>query len=201
MNYIGPSMNPLLRAGDFLQVIPYRDHPIRVGDVVVFRPPDCNHNVVHRVVSVEPEGIRTRGDNNTGVDPWVLRPEEIIGRVVSTQRREREHRMVEGTWGVLFGPAYRLFKRFEGPLCRFLHPFYHSLARSGIIRRWLAPRLQTQVLTFHRPQGQEWQLLLNGQVIGRRLPGQEEWQIRRPYRLVVDVAALPGGEARERARD
>jgi len=186
-------MNPILWPGDFLQVIPYGDRPIRVGDVVVYRPSDRDYNVVHRVVSVEPEGSRTRGYNNSGIEPWLLRAEDIIGRVVSTQRRERELPIIDGTRGLLIGPAYRLFKRFYGTFCRLFHPFYRSLARSGIPRRCLAPHFQTQVLKFHRPHGVEWQLYRNGQIIGRRLPGQDEWQIRPPYRLLVDEAALPGG--------
>jgi len=86
-----------------------------------------------------------------------------------------------------------LFKRSYGILCRLLHPFYRNLARSGIVRRCVAPHFQIQVLKFHRPHGVEWQLHRNGRIIGQRLRGQDEWHIRRPYRLLVDEAALPGG--------
>ena len=39
MNYIGPRMNPLLRAGDGLRIIHYDGKPISRGDVIVFVPP------------------------------------------------------------------------------------------------------------------------------------------------------------------
>ena len=62
-------MNPTLKAGDGLTIIPYGNRKILVGDVVVFSRPEGNHNVVHRVVAADSEGIRTRGDNNINIDP------------------------------------------------------------------------------------------------------------------------------------
>ena len=89
MNYAGPSMNPTLKAGDGINVIPYGNRKFFIGDVVVFPRPEGNDNVVHRVVAVDSQGIRTRGDNNLNMDPWVLLPDDIIGRVVSAKRKNR----------------------------------------------------------------------------------------------------------------
>ena len=95
MNYIGSSMNPTLKPGVRLDVSAYHGQRIRKGDVIVFIPPRGNSKIVHRVTSVHSDGIRTRGDNCNYEDNWVLRRENILGRVVAAQwnnrRTERAH--------------------------------------------------------------------------------------------------------------
>ena len=91
--YTGPSMNPAFKVLDGLQIIPYRDRMIRPGDVIVFNPPGLSHRVTHRVISVDSQGIRTRGDNNPYDDPWILTPDQVLGRVVCAQRRNWRRRL------------------------------------------------------------------------------------------------------------
>lgn len=196
-------MNPTLRAGDSLRVIPYEDSEIRIGDVVVFCPPGCDHNVTHRVISVASEGIRTRGDNSNNVDSWVLTPDHILGRVIYAQRGNRRLRIYGGPTGRLSVVAAKTIRKIKSVravriiksgISSLLHPPYHWLAQSGVFRQWLPARVEIQVLSFSRPAGTELQLLMGWRVIGRRLPGKGQWQIRRPFRLFVDEAALPRGE-------
>jgi len=65
-------MNPTLKAPDLLQVVPYQGKEIHRGDVIVFRPPGSKGMVVHRVISVDAQGVRTRGDKNSELDLWIL---------------------------------------------------------------------------------------------------------------------------------
>ncbi len=194
-DYTGPSMNPTLRVGDYLKVIPYGDGRIRVGDVVVFRPPEQECHVVHRVVSVGSQGIRTSGDNNSNIDPWILSPDCIAGRVVSAQRRGRNLKIHGGVWGKTLTPVRLARRRITLTISRILHPAYHWLARSGVFRKVLPRLFKTQILCFQRTNGVEMQLLMGRRVIGRRLPGKGYWQIRRPFRLFVNESSLPGTES------
>jgi len=98
LNYIGPSMNPTLKAGDGLIVVAYEDSPIFVGDVVVFRHPEKKHRIAHRVVTVDSRGLTTRGDGNHRLDPWVLTRTDIIGRVVAAQRMTKKNNSWGGMW-------------------------------------------------------------------------------------------------------
>jgi hypothetical protein len=50
INYIGPSMNPTLKAVEILETIPYPGSKISIGDVAVFRLREESPHVVHRVV-------------------------------------------------------------------------------------------------------------------------------------------------------
>ena len=196
INYIGPSMNPTLRAGDKLQFT-YRDgQKIRRGDVVVFIPPGDDSKIIHRVVSVSSNGIKTRGDNCDKVDPWVLSPEHIVGRVVFAQREKRRRRVFGGTVGQLFRVAIRAIHAIDSGFSFLLHPVYKRLSRSDIFRQWLPSGMRPRVISFNREAGTELQLVMGRRVIGRRLEGKTGWHIRRPYRLFVDEAALPENPAK-----
>jgi len=184
-------MNPSLKTGDGLSVIPYEDRKVCIGDVVVFRPPGGNHDVVHRVVSVDSEGVRTQGDNNSEVDPWVLQPGAIIGQVVSARRGSDSVTVHGGTWGRVLGPALRTKKQLNQTISRILHPAYHTLCRSGLFSSFFPLQRKTRVLSFNRSKGKELQLLLGNRVIGRRPPGRDQWHISRPFRLFIDESSLP----------
>jgi signal peptidase I len=192
INYVGPSMNPLLRDGDGLHIVPYRNRAIRPGDVIVFIPPEGEMKIVHRVVSHDARGIRTRGDNATKADPWVLTPDSILGRVIFIQRKNRRRRIVGGFPGRLAACSFSCVHRCDAAISFLLRPVYHRLARSAHLRKSIHGLLKPRVLCFSRPEGVELQLVVRRWLIGRRLPGKEQWEIRRPFRLCVDEEVLPG---------
>ena len=189
--YTGSSMSPTLRTGDGLRVIPYGDSKIRIGDVVVYLSPKHDRYVVHRVVSINAQGICTKGDNNKNIDPWVLRPDDIIGRVVSARRKGRRVNIRRGEWSRIFAPAHWVRKLVNLTIFRIFHPVYHYFAQSDIIGNVFSRRFKTQILYFKRTNGIEMQLLMGQWVIGRCPPGKDQWQIRRPFRLFVNEASLP----------
>jgi signal peptidase I len=191
MNYMGSSMNPTLKAGDGITVIPYGYIKISIGDVVVFPHPEGNDTVVHRVVALASEGIRTRGDNNLSMDPWVLPPDDIIGRVVSAQRKNRHINIHGRIRGRIIASALRAIKHVNLSVSRILHPFYHWLIKTRILIKCNRFFPKTRILAFNRPMGQEFQLLMGNRIIGRRLPGRDQWQILKPFRLIVNETSLP----------
>jgi len=191
MTYTGPSMNPTLKAGDGLNVVSYGNRKIRIGDVVVFPHPEGGHHVVHRVVAVGSQGVRTRGDNNINMDPWVLHSEDIVGRVESAQRKGRRLPIHSGATGVIIVFALWPVTKILVTVSRILHPVYHWFAGSGIFKRYMRFLPKTRVLSFNKAVGTELQLLMGNRVIGRRVPGSHKWQIVRPFRLFVDETSLP----------
>lgn len=207
INYIGPSMNPTLRAGDGLKIIPYNGQSIRLGDVVVFVPPGDENKIVHRVVSVGCQRIGTRGDNNNKMDPWVLTPDNVVGRVVRAQRRNRRLRIYGGSMGRLFAGAVRTACKIDSGISFLLHLPYRwlallsskaystGLARSGVFRRFMHKLMAPRIVSFSRPEGNELQVLLGRRVIGWLPAGKENWHIRRPFRLFVDEQSLPRGNS------
>jgi hypothetical protein len=201
INYVGPSMNPLLKDGDGLHIIPYKDRVIRKGDVVVFVPPGSDMKVVHRVVSCSDAGIRTRGDNGRYVDPWLLTTDDILGRVTYIQRRNRRRTIHGGVLGRVAAYSFRCRRVCNAIVSLLLHPAYRLLCRSTVLRNRLHRLLKPKVLSFRRPEGAELQIVVGRRLIGRLRPGRVEWEIRRPFRLCVDERLLPGkGSAAETKR-
>jgi mRNA-degrading endonuclease RelE of RelBE toxin-antitoxin system len=191
VDYVGPSMNPLLKSGDRLQIAFCDQEKIRVGDVVVFYSPRDETKVVHRVTSINSHGIKTRGDNCINEDDWVLRREHIVGRVVSLQRGDMHRRIFGGPLGRLFAVSVRVIRAMDSGTCYLIRPAYNELAKLDIFIRLLPSQMRPRVISPNRAAGKELQLLMGTRVIGRWLPGRTRWQIKRPFRLLVDEEALP----------
>lgn len=190
--YAGSSMSPTLREPEMLEIAPYGDRPVRVGDVVFFLPPEADQPVVHRVVRVTPAGISTLGDNNVREDAFLLQPENIQGRVVAAWRGQRRRTIAGGLRGRLTSRGLR----WGLCLCRgaspVLNPLYQALSRRGWIARLLPPAFRPRVVVFHTRSRDQFQLLMGRRVIGRYDDYRLQWQIQRPFHLLVDGRALPG---------
>lgn len=186
--YIGPSMNPLLQRGDTLLVVPYGSQKIQPGDIIVF-PHPSQGQVVHRVVAVRPEGVVTKGDNNPTVDERLVAPRDILGRVTGIERQGRSLPVPREAPAALYLLKGRQW--FDRVFSRLLQPVYERLAQSGVCRRPLSALIKPRLVYFPHPEGPEGQLWLGKILIGRKMPRQSRWSIRRPFGLWVDEAGLP----------
>lgn len=81
-----PSMNPTIPPGSF--IITKEMENYFNGDIVLYRPPDKNYYVLHRVISVsEQEELFTlKGDSNTNPDSPPVPKEAIIGKCIFSNR-------------------------------------------------------------------------------------------------------------------
>jgi hypothetical protein len=122
---VGPSMRPLITAGDRLLVKPGPAAGFKPGDIVLYVKD--GHYIVHRVVQkAGPEMLITRGDALGWNDPPVP-VGSIRGRVVQIEGRGRKIRLT-GRTCCLFGQATawvarrrlrgkRFLLRYLGRLC------------------------------------------------------------------------------------
>ncbi len=188
--YVGPSMNPTMKHLDVMVVIPYKERKIKCGDVIVFSHPESGKNIVHRVVSIDSKGIRTRGDNSNEADSWLLDPEEVHGYVAYVQRRNRQKRISGSLAGHLFAATASITQIINYYLSTLFSPIYQWFARKGIFKRWLPAIVRIRVISFNRPEGKESQLLIGRHLIGRCPPGKNKWHIKRPFRLFLDEKFL-----------
>jgi signal peptidase I len=92
MPIYGSSMEPTLHSGSLLVIQPIDPKDVKVGDIIVYNvspmvrdyynyPPTVSHRVI-KVITNPILGFRTQGDN-TGEDPFTIRPEDIRGTVGS----------------------------------------------------------------------------------------------------------------------
>ncbi len=191
MSYNGTSMNPILKAGDGIWVMPYDGKNIRRGDVIVFTPPEGDSKIIHRVVACEKQGIKTKGDNNSDFDQFLLSPDKILGQVVYARRGRELRKIYGGTTGRMIAGAIRIGQSIKERLFFLLSPAYRWFIRSGVFRGWVSGWMKTRVVSFNRLEGTELQLMIGRYVIGRLLPGRIRWNIRRPFRIFFDEATLP----------
>ena len=146
--YKGQSMHPTFKFSDILQIAPYQGERIRCGDVVIFNSPKNGEKVVHRIVSLDAERIKTAGDNNNKTDEWFLRPCDILGRAVYVRRENKILKVYGGRRGLvylIFLKAKRVIKR---GVIWLLRPPYRWLARIGIFKQILPYRRKMRFLIF-----------------------------------------------------
>jgi SynChlorMet cassette protein ScmC len=186
----GVSMIPTLDEPDLLEVQPYGAARVRPGDVVCFKVPETGKTVVHRVVSVGPHGIRTRGDNNPADDNGVLQAGDITGRIIAAQRGARR-RVVRGGWRgiVLLGWA-RLGRRTRRGADRLTRALYDFVAGFGPFDRLLPANLRPRPVHFHTRYRSFLKLLMGRQAVGHYDFRRQTWHIRQRFRLFVDERAL-----------
>jgi signal peptidase I len=183
--YSGSSMNPLFKNSDLLQIKPYTNKKIQVGDVIVYCPPDEDKTVIHRVVSIGLDGIRTRGDNNWHIDDYTLKKTDIKGRVDFIQRRKRKIRVYGGRVGNWVSALFRFTLLIKRILIFLISPMYRFVAKRNFLR------IKPKVLSYAKPTGTEFQILIGRMVIGRRHPVSKQWRIFPPFKLFIDESALP----------
>ncbi|MFA5411391.1 MAG: signal peptidase I [Candidatus Omnitrophota bacterium] len=189
--YTGISMDPVLKAGDILEVIPYHKRKLRRGDVIAFSSPLHGNKVAHRIVSIRGEEIFTKGDNNKTADCWVLSPADILGRVAYAARGKR--RVPVCGW-----PARRLLPAIFRINClikfsfRFLFkPLYYWLSRKGHLRNLWPGAKKAQFFLFNKTNGRELQLFIGKERVGWLPPNNKKWFIKAPFRLFIDETTLP----------
>ena len=198
--YTGPSMNPILREPDLLELQPYKTRPVKCGDVICFKAMENGRPIVHRVIRVDDQGIRTRGDNNTRTDPYLLQPTDILGQVVWAQKDLRRRRIYGSTAGVLIGYYCRIRRSISRPLIRLLHRLYRAMANTGLFQLVLPSHLYPRVFVFKSGQHCVMKCLMGRRVIGRYDNRKGIWRIDRPYRLFLHEAALPQPRAQLREK-
>lgn len=96
-NVTGDSMNPTIKEGALIvgHSSPYDE--LQVGDIIVFKrrllvastngtaeatAKYLDNTITHRIVSIETDGIHTRGDNNERQDQYPVLPDGYVAKVV-----------------------------------------------------------------------------------------------------------------------
>lgn len=187
----GQSMEPLLRGGDLLEVVRTGSGEIRTGDVIAFGRPGREGYTVHRVTEVTGKGYRTRGDNLASGDPWTVAPGDVAGRIRALLRGDRRLAVSGGRRGRIVAACLRFRRRVIQGLSPLLSPLYRSLSSVSPFPNLLPVSLRPRIVTFG--QGSQ---AVTSVVLGRlraatfnREAGA--WEIRRPFRLLIDESRLP----------
>jgi signal peptidase len=83
---LGGSMEPTIGTGALIAIGKVAPEEVQVGDVIGFKVEGMDTPVCHRVIEIvdteEAAGFRTKGDANEDPDTWIVKPENLIGKVV-----------------------------------------------------------------------------------------------------------------------
>jgi hypothetical protein len=186
-------MNPTLMEPELIEVKTISADEIKKGDVILFHRPEDNTNIVHRVVGIPDNSFRTRGDNNRHADSFSVTPDAIIGLAVASWRGSSKRMIHNGNWGrfiswLLLGRIYALM--IVGRLLPDAYRFISWIC-SPLTQRILPGRLQPRIVRYPEHALYRYQLFIGKKFIGRCHATTGAWEIRRPYRLFVDINKLP----------
>ena len=192
----GPSMNPTLKPGDGLDLYPYRDPAeIRVGDVIVYPHPSRTVDVVHRIIEIRTDGVIARGDNNNKIDPYTVRFEDIIGKVIAAKRKNRCVTIRGGKTGFWIHKLMLSRKYFMlyglGPL----RVVSNIMAASGIFNVFHSV-FNLRIIHIKGDRQRQLILVSGNRAIGKQLTGSGEWQIRFPYKYFISKRRLGKEQAK-----
>jgi len=83
---LGGSMEPAIKTGGLIAITKVAPEEVKAGDVIGFKLEGMDTPVSHRVIEVveteEGVGFRTKGDANEDPDTWIVKPQNLIGKVV-----------------------------------------------------------------------------------------------------------------------
>jgi len=75
---VGNSMEPTFYGGDF--ALAKKSNDYFLGDIITFE--QHNAMVIHRIVDKKEEGFVTKGDNKPKHDPWIVKEDKVVGKVL-----------------------------------------------------------------------------------------------------------------------
>ena len=189
--YRGTSMNPTFFEPEMLTVKPYLDSTPQRGDVVCYHVDFKAECIVHRVFSVKDDIIRTRGDNSRNPDEYTVSKSDILGKVITASKENQVRRIYSGHRGVLDMYMRRNSLKAYKLLKMFLNNGYLFISDRGIARRFKPKHLAFRVVVFNKSFIKYPKLIFNGRTVGSYDYRTRSWKIKRPYRLFIDVKALP----------
>jgi signal peptidase len=80
---MGGSMEPTIHVGSIVIVRKVKPEDVRVGDIVAFKTGESKtiHRVIEKVIEDGSFYFRTKGDANEDPDPWIVKPQDILGEL------------------------------------------------------------------------------------------------------------------------
>ncbi|MCL6579865.1 MAG: signal peptidase I [Candidatus Bathyarchaeota archaeon] len=78
------SMEPAIPVGSIVVIKPANPETLKVGEIICFKiESESSTTVTHRIFNITDEGFITKGDANEDPDQWIVREENVIGKVIA----------------------------------------------------------------------------------------------------------------------
>ncbi len=199
--YTGFSMYPTLRNLDILKISTFGKKELRRGDIIVFKTTDNSKMIVHRVISVTTDGVKTRGDNMMADDRLITLDCDIIGRVESINRKSKDTKIPGGSRGLVNHYLLRFKKGTRTTLFSILLPIIRIVFSRKRLKSILMPDRDLKTFVFQDSRGKTAHLYAGNRLIGYYSSQTQKWQIKSRYRGLIDENNLPSLDEADREED
>jgi signal peptidase len=79
------SMEPAIPVGSIVVIKPANPETLKIGDIICFKLSESAiTSVTHRIFNITDQGFITKGDANEDPDQWIVKKENVIGKVILT---------------------------------------------------------------------------------------------------------------------
>jgi len=79
------SMEPAIPVGSVVVIKPADPETLKIGDIICFKlESESATTVTHRIINITSQGFITKGDANEDPDTWIVKKENVIGKVIAT---------------------------------------------------------------------------------------------------------------------
>jgi len=188
---VGPSMYPTLCSADNIITEKYkRRDDVRVGDIIVYPHPDKAFDIVHRIIKIRDDGVITRGDNNNKIDPYVVKFEDIKGKIVAITRGKKTINIIGGRTGYIIHKVMLIRKYVVFFLKNPIGKISAAIADAKLFN-FLDRLFKVKIVYVNGKNGIDREILkLGNNAIGKRYGKNGEWIIRFPYKLFIKKERL-----------
>jgi signal peptidase I len=180
--YHGASMGPTFKPGQLLH-IRLDSKKIMPGDIIVFKGQPDSQRIVHRVVSVSAQGFLTRGDNNKGLDPYLVLADQVIGKVDRMEMQGEQKVVLGGRQGLWKAQIRWAMLWLDMWFRRMFWRPYGLLRASRIV-----PRIWRPVITVVQLKTEEGSLvkyIYKRRAVAVWDPSNRRFECRKPFDLVI----------------
>ena len=186
VHYTGRSMYPTFHDPEFLVINQISKQDLKAGDIIVFRTPEMENLVIHRIVRIISGQYQTRGDNNKTVDKDLVSYEQIVGRAQGIVRKKNTVQKVSNGLGGLLRSKL-LFVRItmkNDVLAPILWNPVTKKLRAVITRVF---SIKPELVTFNNPDGSfRINIIWRNLVIGSYESRGQHLRVRIRYRLLIN---------------
>ncbi|MCM8798515.1 MAG: signal peptidase I [Candidatus Omnitrophica bacterium] len=126
----GKSMEPVIREGDFVKIVPLKGEEIKRGEIVAFLRNE-KMLIAHRLIKKEKDNLFTCGDSFIFAQDPPLKKEEVLGKVVAVRRNNKKKDLEKGFW-YLYGRVITYLRIYGFPLLIILLSLYKIFTQPRI---------------------------------------------------------------------
>ena len=179
-------MKASFRVGDRLHIKPALINKVKKGDVIIFKGTDHNgeeKELVHRVVSINKDGLVTRGDNNRQNDDILVTQKNFKGVVTHFERNGKKKPVKHGFQGMIKAKIRYLTLSIKRLIRMIFRMPYRALKKSGLVPKIWKPDIKK--IYIKTPDEEIIKYIHSSHTVAQVWPKKRKFLCKKPYDLII----------------